>query len=76
MRDPPTLMSTSTKPRIESKLQPLSFEALTPDGSNFLEWNNDAKTYLAAAELDKALNSGTAAELSSASKWQALLLLR
>lgn len=75
MKDPPITMATVVKPRVESRLQPLSFEALAPDGSNFLEWNNDAKTYPAAEELEKTLDHTTATELLLILRWQIILLL-
>ena len=69
MKHLPVLMATITKPRLESRLQPLSFKALAPNGSNFLEWNNDAKTYLVVEEFDRALDLETAAELPHLLKW-------
>ena len=69
-------MATVTKPRLESRLQPLSFEDLAPNGNYFLEWSNDAKTYLVAEEFDWAFNLETAAKLPFVLKWQDLLLLR
>ena len=57
-------------------MQPLLFEALEADGSNYMEWSHDAKTYLYAEELDSALTSPTLTELSTTSKWKVLLILR
>ena len=51
-------------------------EALEVDGSNYKEWSHDAKAYLCAEELDSALTSPRLTELSTASKWKALLILR
>ena len=47
----------STYPTIvESKPQALMFPTLNSDGSNFLEWINDAKTLLSAEDLARTLN--------------------
>lgn len=59
--------STSSKP---AHLQPLLFEALAPDGSNFLEWNNDITTYLSAEDLADTLSPETAAYLPPIFKLQ------
>ena len=40
---------------IESRLQNLFFAPLKSDGSNFLEWINDARTVLCAEDLAKTL---------------------
>lgn len=52
------------------------FEPLNSDGSNFLEWLNDAKHYLAAKELDIFLETNPAEEVSDVCKFQALVILR
>ena len=39
----------------DNKLQALSFLPLTDDGTNFLEWVNDAKAFLAADDLTNTL---------------------
>ena len=54
----------------------LYFEPLSSDGSNFLEWVNDAKHYLAAEELDICLETNPAEEVSDVYKSQALVILR
>ena len=46
------------------------------DGSNYLEWSNDAKAYLAAEELDDTPKEEIAMAASIALKWKALLMLR
>ena len=66
-------MATAVK---ETRTQTLMFDALEPDGSNFLEWNNDVSTYLCAEELDGTLNAETARTLPTPWKWQALLIIR
>ena len=38
---------------VESRLQNLLFSPLHDDGSNFLEWINDARTVLCAEDLAK-----------------------
>jgi hypothetical protein len=69
----PVVMATSTK---ETRTQTLMFDALEPDGSNFLEWNNDVSTYLCAEELDGTLDAETTRTLLMPWKWQALLVIR
>ena len=49
------------------KMQPLLFEALEADGSNYMDWSHDLKAYL-CAEVDNALTSSTLIELLTASK--------
>ena len=46
------------KPRIESFL----CEALEADGSNYFEWSNNAKVYLATEELDGTLKENLPTE--------------
>ena len=45
-------------------------------GSNYLEWSNNAKAYLAAKEFDGTLKEATTADIPAALKWKALLILR
>ena len=59
-----------------TRMQPLLFEALEPDGRNYMEWSIDARSYLCAEELDDTLKSPTLEELPTSSKWKALLVLR
>lgn len=68
-------MSTLNKFK-ESRLQSLSFDALALDGSNFLEWNNDAKTFSTTEELVNVLDAETATELSPICNWHAFFILR
>lgn len=60
----------------ESRIQPLLFEPLEPDGSNYLSWNIDMRTYLCAEELDMTLDPEPEEEIPAPYKWQTLLLLR
>ena len=76
---------------VESRLQNLLFSPLQADGSNFLEWINDARTILCAEDLAKTLTHSIPAnlptstdetddipilpEVPAVSKWQALALL-
>ena len=70
---------------VESRLQALMFPPLSSDGTNFLEWINDAKTVLSAEDLARTLITpvastsdapNPAANIPAVCKWQALLLLR
>jgi hypothetical protein len=70
-----TIMSTQ-KASVETRLQPLLFNPLTPDGSNFLEWVDDAKVVLAAEELDVYLQTDSIEELPDPLRWHTLLILR
>ena len=75
----PTAMVTpasSSSAPIESRLQPLQFNAFHSDGSNFLEWMNDAKTVLATEDLSNTLEDDPTGEIYNAYKSHALLLLR
>lgn len=63
-------------PVFETKLQSLQFPALLSDGSNFLEWMNDAKTVLSVEDLARTLDATTSAELPHVYRWLALLILR
>lgn len=48
----------STKPTfIENIMQSLMFTPLSADGTNFLEWVNDAKTVLSADDLARTLST-------------------
>lgn len=60
MTSNPVVMATRVK---ETRAQTLMFDALEPDGSNFLEWNNDMITYLCAEELDGTLDAEAVNEL-------------
>ena len=64
------------KEEVKPRIQALLFEALEADGSNYLEWSNDAKAYLVAEELDGTLKTPAAANIPVASQWKALLILR
>jgi hypothetical protein len=57
------------------KVQSLLFEALEADGSNYLEWSIDFKTYLTAEELEGAINP-KGKEVMGAQQSKALLILR
>jgi hypothetical protein len=78
------IMSTKTT-FLESRMQSLLFNPLSADGTNFLEWINDAKTVLNAEGIARTLITPVAstsdapnptANLPDVCKWQALLLLR
>ena len=64
------------KEEVKLKIQSVLFEALEVDNSNYLEWSNDTKAYLAADELNGTLKEETAVAAPTASKWKALLMLR
>ena len=68
-------MRTQRQPR-DSRIQPLLFEPLEPDGSNYLSWNIDMRTYLCAEELAITLDPEPEEEIPVPYKWQTLLLLR
>ena len=80
-----TRESNTTYPTIaESRLQALMFPPLNSDGSNFLEWINDAKTVLSVENLAKTLITPVAStsigpiaanNIPAVCKWQALLFL-
>ena len=57
------------------KVQSLLFEALEANGCNYLEWNIDVKTYLAAEEMEAAIYP-KAKEISTATQCKALFILR
>lgn len=70
-------MATKITPQyLESRLQALSFTPLNSNGSNFLEWVNDAKVVLAADDLSKTLEPEGEEEIGQVYKPQALLTLR
>jgi hypothetical protein len=56
------------------KVQSLLFKALEADGSNYLEWSIDLRTYLAAEELQGAIKL-QAEEITAASQNKALFKL-
>ena len=68
-------MATQPKAR-ETRTQPLLFDPLEPDGSNYLGWNIDMKIYLCAEKLDITLEPQTEEEVPQTYKWQTLMLLR
>ena len=70
---------------LRNELQALMFPPLSVDGTNFLEWINDAKTVLSAENLARTLitpvastsaTTNRADNIPEVCKWQALLLLR
>ena len=68
-------MATDIKTR-ESRITPLFFDPLEPDGRNFLDWHFNMRTYLSAEQLDYALQLQPGEETDPTLKWQALLVLR
>lgn len=60
----------------ESRTQALLFAALAPDGSNFLEWDNDMMTYLMAEELADALYAASGLAMPVSHRYQALVIIR
>lgn len=75
-RRPPAIKVFSTEPTfIESRMQSLMFAPLHADGSNFLEWTNDAKTVLSANDLARTLTvkpstfADPAQQIPLAAKW-------
>lgn len=62
------------KPRAQSLL----FTLLKDDGSNFLEWNIDIRTYLNAEELHVVVKKRQADEppILASTKWKALNMIR
>ena len=82
-RKPAVVKTLSTQPTfIENRMQSLMFAPLNADGSNFLEWINDAKTVLSADDLARTLTvqPSTSADqvqpIPPAARWQALLQIR
>lgn len=77
------IIAMSTQPTFEARIQSLLFIGLNSDGSNFLEWVNDAKIILSADDLARAFipiqattSADHEAQVPTVCKWQALLLLR
>jgi hypothetical protein len=68
--------ATTRPPEGKARVQPLLFEALEADRSNYLEWSIDARSYLCAEELDGSLAAIPPADISASSTWKALLILR
>jgi hypothetical protein len=68
-------MATQHRAR-ETRIQPLFFDPLEPDGSNYLGWHIDMRTYLCAEELNATLELEPEKEIPSTYKWQTLLILR
>jgi hypothetical protein len=59
-----------------TQMPPLLFEALEVDGSNYLEWGIDARSYVCAEELDHTLESPMPGDFPATSKWKAILIMR
>jgi hypothetical protein len=57
------------------KLQSLLFEALEADGSNYMEWSIDLRTFLASEDLHGTIKKNNA-EIAATSKNKALLMIR
>ena len=62
--------------RENQRLQALIFEPLAVDGTNFMEWTNEVRTYLSSEDLDDALYHSTSADLPKSRRQQALMILR
>ena len=71
----------------ENKMHALLFTPLSADGSNFLEWENDAKVLLSAEDLAKTLvdepppppttsEAAPAPRIPESARWHALMILR
>lgn len=59
--DSDQIVSLATvKPPPDARLQALQFTPLSADGTNYLEWANDAQVALGAEELTLFLNWETA----------------
>jgi hypothetical protein len=69
-------LATKRPPEGKARVQTLLFEALEADGSNYLEWSIDARSYLCAEELDGSLAATPSADILASSTWKALLILR
>ena len=67
---------TTHKSPADARLQPLLFSPLTLEGTNFLDWVNDAQVVLAAEELDKYLMPMHYEGPQPAPIWHTLLILR
>jgi hypothetical protein len=65
--------ATKRPPEGKARVQPLLFEA---DGSNYLEWSIDARSYLCTEELDGSLAATPPAAILASSTWKVLLILR
>ena len=61
---------------INSWVQPLLFDALEADGSNYMEWSIDVKAYFFLKELEDVIDSEPEEDFPNSSKWKALLVLR
>ena len=62
-------MAEKKSPReISSRVQPLLFDALEADGSNYMEWNIDVKAYLFSEELEDAIDSEPKEDFPNSSK--------
>ena len=72
----PTIMATINQPPPDARLHALQFTPLTADGSNFLEWENDAKMALGAEEFTVYLNKVESEGLPEVVKFQTLQILR
>jgi hypothetical protein len=71
----PTVMATIKQPPPDARLQALQFTPLAADGSNFLEWENDAKIALGADEFLLYLDRVTTVGLPEVHKFQTLQIL-
>ena len=67
---------------VDSRFQAFMFPPLNSNGSNFLDWINDARIVLSAEELARTLNpyvpstsSNFEVQIPTVCKWQTLLLL-
>lgn len=60
----------------KTRIQPLFFDPLQPDGSNYMEWSTDMRTYLCAEELNITLVENPEEEIPTSYRWQTLLILR
>lgn len=70
-------MATTVQPQYSTtRMQSLAFAPLNADGSNFLEWVNDAKADLATDDLSATLESEGEEEIEQVYKSQAMLTLQ
>ena len=58
------------------RMQPLLFEALEADGSNYMEWSIDARAHLCTEELKNILEEPQCPDVPKASCWKGFLILR
>lgn len=73
----PVVMNTTTHASyFSNKIQSLAFAPLNSDGSNYLEWINDAKVVLSADELQYTIEHEGEEEITQIYKSQAMLVLR